>query len=338
MQDLLSEEDFLAMTEQRIDLNMLTRIDGEQKATSSRVDAVDARLSNIENDIAEIKGTIKPKELPAGVRFILFPLTVAALAGIMGAVIHLEITVAGMQNSMGVVQGALAKQTLTTDAALPTSEFKVVLPELASAIAVTRRQKVKVLPQIISDLQQHLTATDTDAPSFWPAVSEFISYKSLNSTSWSAPNNLPTCTDSEPASSTVSILSPTQATINPGVYENCRFILDSPREDARLNEIIQKRLAVVIFKHCVIVYRGGPINLVLALDKYNLPWSTEQNGQHLEGRVNISVRNAVQFQECLFDFVLHGEPQKSGRELTKFLLASSGNEITVPLTMPSNPS
>ncbi|MGB8782378.1 MAG: hypothetical protein WCD02_04625, partial [Terriglobales bacterium] len=231
-----------------------------------------------------------------------------------------------------------AKQTLVGHAALLLPEFKETLPELGSAIASAKQQNVKVSPKVIGDLQDKLTAS-VNAPDFWPVAAEFISYRSFNNTSWSAPPNLPTCTDSEPSESTVSILSPTQATINPGVYENCRFTVDSPQEDARLNEIIQKRMAVVIFRHCVIVYRGGPINLVLAFNKYNVPWSAEpEKGRAMGGTVNISVRDAVQFRDCLFDFVLHNEPPKAGQELTQLLLVNSSNEIRVPLSMLSNPT
>lgn len=223
-------------------------------------------------------------------------------------------------------------------AALPQNAFKDSLPDLSLSIAKARHENVKVSPRTIEDLQGKLSAS-ADAPNFWPAASSFISYRSFSNALWTAPAKLPRCTDSEPAPSTVSILSPTQATINPGVYENCRFTMDSPEEDARVNEIIQERMAVVIFRHCVIVYRGGAINLVFAFDKYNVPWSVEpKNGiPGGAGTVNISVRDAVRFQDCLFDFVLHSEPPKVGQELTKRLLVNPSNEITLPLSVPTNP-
>lgn len=255
----------------------LNRIDENQEATTIWLEGLDNRIAEIGRDIVQIRTTIQPRDLPWAVRFLLLPLAVAATVAIVGAVIHLEIAMAGVEKSMAGIQGEIARQTVTADAALPASEFKATLPELGPAIATTRKQKLKVSPKIIRDLQRQLTATDADAtPSFWSAASEFISYRSFNSASWNPPPSLPTCTDSSPAPSTVSILSPTKMTINPGVYENCTFTIDSPKDDARLNEIIQHRLAVIIFRHCVIVYRGGSINLVINLDKHNVPWSGER--------------------------------------------------------------
>jgi hypothetical protein len=325
------------MTEQRIDLTMLARVDAEQKTTASRVDDVDKSLRNLAREVSEIKGAMKPPAAsPWWLTHVVAPLCVTAVVVTAGAVIHLEIVVAGMGKNVATVQSAIAKQTITTASTLPESEFKTVLPDLASAIGVTRQQRVKVSPKVISDLQQHLTATDADTtPSFWPAASEFISYKSFNSASWAIPSSLPTCTDSYPAPSTVTILSPTKATINPSVYENCRFTIDSPTEDEQLNEIIQKRLAVIIFKHCVIVYRGGPINLIINLDKHNVPWQQGTPENYTESTVDVSVRNAVQFEDCIFDFVLRGAPPAPGRKLTEFLLANTDRTISFPLAAPS---
>jgi hypothetical protein len=52
------------MTEQRIDLNMLSRMDAEQKATASRVDGIDKRLQSLSGEVSEIKGANKTPDAP----------------------------------------------------------------------------------------------------------------------------------------------------------------------------------------------------------------------------------------------------------------------------------
>jgi len=61
------------MTEQRIDLTMLSRIDSEQKATASRVENLDKSLQGLGREVSEIKGAIKtPAETPAWIRFVAY--------------------------------------------------------------------------------------------------------------------------------------------------------------------------------------------------------------------------------------------------------------------------
>ncbi len=312
----------------------LNRLDENQKTTTIWLEGLDNRIAEIGRDIAQIQATIQPRDLPWAVRFLLLPLAVVAAAATVGAVVHLEIAMAGMRNNVAGVQGELARQTVTADAALPASEFKAALPELGPAIAATRRQKLKVSPKVVSDLQQHLTATDADkTPSFWPTVAEFISFKSFNSASWAAPANLRACTDSAPTPATVKeVQSPRQMTINPGVYENCRFTLDSPQEDERLNSFLTHSTPQIAFKHCVIVYRGGTINLIISLDERNASYTVGSSEHPMgTGTVNVSVANTLEFRDCLFDLVLHNAPPQPGRQLTQLLLAATDTTITVPI-------
>jgi hypothetical protein len=53
----------------------LNRLDRDYQGLNARLGTIDSKFGALEKDVAEIKGTIKPKELPWGVRFIILPLT-----------------------------------------------------------------------------------------------------------------------------------------------------------------------------------------------------------------------------------------------------------------------
>jgi hypothetical protein len=316
MEDLLLE-DSLTMTDQRIDLNMLARIDSEQKATSYRVAAIDARLGNIEKDIAEIKGTIKPKDLPWAVRFILLPLTVAAMVGTVGGVIHLEITVAGIGKNVAGVQASVVRQSLTTYAALPASEFKEDLPDLGFSIAVARRQNVKVPTKVVEGLSKQLNDTETNASGYWPTTAELINYRSAinHGDLLKTAQSLPRCVDVSIHPSTLAkAVTPDDAgrpvfmPLNPAFYENCQLQLDSPEEARKFNEQVK---AVppgipIVLRHCLVRYKGGNIQL----------------------RTNSA---AIAFGDCLWEISLpNAPPPTSGEVVTKALLTSDIDAFTLP--------
>src|SRR5260370_14060006 len=97
MRELFLEEDSSVMSEQKIDLTMLARIDSDQKTTASRVDNIETSLHNLEREVSEIKGSLKsPADIPWWIRFIVAPVCVAAILATGGAVIHLEMVVVGM--------------------------------------------------------------------------------------------------------------------------------------------------------------------------------------------------------------------------------------------------
>ena len=163
------------MTEQRIDINMLARIDSEQKTTASRVDAVDARLGNIESDIAEIEGVIKPKELPWAVRFFLFPLAVAALVATVAAVIHLEIAMNGIQTFIhdngGFIAGLRLEKFTPSD---PQS-----LKEVRQIITQAKAEKVKIpIDVIINSGKRFIEASDGNHED-WPTAQQYLDYRSF---------------------------------------------------------------------------------------------------------------------------------------------------------------
>jgi hypothetical protein len=253
------------------------------------------------------------------------------LTGLTMFMLHINDTLSGISHAQIAAENRFTQQAIVNYSALPPDEFKAVLPDLSSAIATAKRRDIKVPSKVIGDLQTKLIAS-AGAPSFWPTAAEFISYRSFNGAAAIASGNLPNCTDSSPALGTVKeVYSPTQMSINPGTYENCRFTLDSAEDNARMNMFLTTVTPLIAFRHCLIVYRGGTINLILALKEYNAAYQVFTNPP-ASGTVNVSVDHTLEFHDCLFDITLQAAPPQPGQELTRFLLAESGGDIVLPLS------
>jgi hypothetical protein len=304
------------MPEQRIDLNMLARIDGEQKDTASRVDKIGISLHNLEREVSEIKGKLTPpSQNPWWLTHIVGPLCVAAVLATTAAVIHLEIVVNGIGRSVSGLQVSQARQDLTTYAALPPSEFKTILPGLSSSIATARRQKVKIPSAVVDDLSKQLKTTEPSTSGFWPAAAEFISYRSAltHEDLANLANSMPRCVDTQPHPATTKnaitkedLGKPTTVELNPAHYDNCRIQLDSPEENTKLNEQARTVLPYfsLVFNHCLVVYKGGVVRI-------QIPAPT------------------LTFTGCLWNFSVSDTPPPSGQKVTEALLAGNPDSYTL---------
>lgn len=246
-------------------------------------------------------------------------------------------------------------------ASLPLADFKVTLPALSSAIATAKQQNATVPATVIGDLQHKLIASvdAPDAPDFWPTAAQFISYRSQNT----LPDfqrlmqpDLPNCTDHDPTpmelivsdeeakngrvndtgalSDLLNQKNENKTHLKSAVYQDCRFILDSPEETARIPGLGQQRSFVLTFRHCQIIYRGGEIKLLTPN-----PHPTAITGKsHVRTDVYVISGQTVRFDDCLFIFVINSKPPIEGQWLTEQLLGQSGSHLTVQSPKPSTHS
>jgi hypothetical protein len=169
------------------------------------------------------------------------------IAAIVGTLAYMAVELYRINGHLGELDGLKEKITkveLQTQASLPQSAFDEALPEIRSAVADARKDRISVPPAVIEGLRSKLLASNSAAPDFWPTLSEFVSYRSALSHHAAAAASaqptekmysfatLPDCTDSLPKPMTIKeVLSPHEATQNRGLYENCRFVLDSAKQD-----------------------------------------------------------------------------------------------------------
>lgn len=248
-----------------------------------------------------------------------------------------DLTLKGIQGDIAGFKTDVAKLNLALSASKPIAQFKASLPELRTNIAIAQKQSVKASPKLVSELQDKLNATDTDAPNFWPTAAEFISYRSFVATSWSRPHSIPRCTDAKPAITTMNMnfQDPTKKlAMNMGVYKNCLIALDSPIDGERLNAMLFGDIPVIFFNQCVIVYRGGPITIKIDLARANRVVASIKDKQG-NTTDTMSTSGGLSFVDCLFDFSVQQSPESQAQELTKLLLRTSTPNLKLPIVKTS---
>jgi polyhydroxyalkanoate synthesis regulator phasin len=225
-----------------------------------------------------------------------------------------------LRKDLGDVKGSVAEMKATLDtlkpfiqdlvqrqmnraAQMPASELQENLPKIKSVVEVARQQKVPLEPKTVQMIEEKLRKLPSRTEQFWQVSADLISYRSLvygidYTSKWTAP--MPKCADLEPHPSTLAeAIGPGEQTVkvNPAYYENCRVQLDSAEENEKISSH-SKRYVGLTFRHCLVIYRGGPINIRLGL-------------------------GALTFENCLLDLSVYGTPPESGQKITEFLLAKN---------------
>jgi hypothetical protein len=237
-----------------------------------------------------------------------------------------------IENSLKQISRDTTKQSLVNHAALPVAEFRATLPDLRTTVASALKQQVRVPSTVINGLQQKLVGAE-DTPDFWLTAAEFISYRSFNTISWDASRNLKVCVESPPSDAKVSeVKSSTQIVVSAAVYENCKLTLDSPEENRLLNSYLVGRSQQIAFKHCLIVYHGGPVNLILAFKDFKAHFRISGVDHPPEGDVVVSNDHTLEFHDCLFDFSFGNVPSEQGKELTEIFLDTPTSDVTLHLS------
>ncbi len=154
----------------------------------------------------------------------------------------------GIQGDIVGIKTDVAKLNLALSASKPIAQFKASLPELHSSLTVAQKQNVKVSPTLIADLQSKLATVGPDAPNYWPAAADFVSYRSFNNATWSPPANLPNCRDTQPSTTTLQNNfqmngKPQKLETKMMGYHDCQFAFDSMLDGNWLNTLIDPNYA-----------------------------------------------------------------------------------------------
>jgi hypothetical protein len=242
----------------------------------------------------------------------------------------------GNLSNLEGLNGRVAKIELNGEAALPQEEFQETLPTLKTSFKIATEQKIKLPIATVDAIRSKLQIAGPSSPDYWATISAFINYRSavLTTSNFAdlARKDLRNCLDSLPTPGKVLSVdkSKGQFTTSMSHYDNCRLTLDSPHDNAVLNEII-KKFTMIVFMHCLIVYDGGPINVILAVKDYP---AVLHDMQDPTLRINIPpvTGKTLYFDDCLIDIRLTGQPKQPGPQLTQTLLAQndlSGIELPV---------
>lgn len=103
-------------------------------------------------------------------------------------------------------------------------------------------------------------------------------------------------------------------------YDSCKITLDSPHDNAVLNDLILHFNTLIVFKHCLVIYRGGPVNLIIRLQNYPV---TVIAPSHPQGVPTVVSGSTITFQDCLFQLDITASPPPIGAKITQLLLAEN---------------
>lgn len=225
----------------------------------------------------------------------------------------------------------LIRHQFDSAASLPPKTIGQRLPAVQHLLAVAKDQQIKADVTVLNTLGQKLSTVDTNAKDFWPTAAQFVSYRSQatvqNIQSLLRPD-IPNCAEQVPSpmgyrmtpEEEKNSAGPNPSQFIPAVYENCRFVLDSPQQVAAIPLMRDGRSFVIKFKNCQIVYNGGRIAAFTPEPK----WAAINGKGPTRGDVYMIKGQALSFENCLFLFSVKTTPPKDGQSMTRELLAQSG--------------
>jgi hypothetical protein len=165
------------MTEQRIDLNMLTRIDSEQKATASRVEGLEQNLLALGREVSEIKGAVKTAETPAWIRFVIFPLCVLATVAVVTTLITLLVKVnrieTFVQDNGGLIAGLRLQQN-AVDPSIPQH-----IADVSRVLDAAQASRTRIPLDVVSSTGAKFMEAVEKTPEAWPAARAYLDYRSF---------------------------------------------------------------------------------------------------------------------------------------------------------------
>jgi hypothetical protein len=195
-------------------------------------------------------------------------------------------------------------------ASLAPQEFQKNLPAVRAALDVAQKTPIEIPAETVAEIKTKLNKTPPSAPEFWQTAAAVINYHVGESTP-----SFPRCRMDQAPAELAESINATQTTIKLKAipFENCEVVLDSPEVQSRFLNVLGT--IDIEFRHCRVVYRGGPIFFP---------------AQVVPGRKTVSVI----FTNCVFDLSTLGVPPRDAQQMLSGLLASQDPK-SVKLTISS---
>lgn len=204
---------------------------------------------------------------------------------------------------------------------LTQEELQRNLQILSDTVNAARIRNIATDPNLLTAISLKLSKLDKEQ-GFWPTTASFLTYRSENSNPQLAkkfgasPEAIPRCTDKEPTPYKVSsILRPNKIAVHLENYRDCRIQLDDPQDMDRINYYLLHGFSGGLgCVHCLVVYRGGDIPLLLLKN----------------ARPDLPPLGSLGFEDCVYDFSVSGTPSAQGQQTLLVLLLNRKGELYMP--------
>jgi hypothetical protein len=197
----------------------------------------------------------------------------------------------------------LWEEQIKKNSQLNHQDFQKILPQAAETLKAATVLKVELPQAVTNAMQTNLLAANPQAPGYWPAVSQFITYRSqrqaLEHVRALPVEHLPRCAKRPPVPS-----------FDPKphyVWSKCVLSLDETFIDERADFFWEK--GMVQFRECIVEYSGRPIFF----------WF-----------------KTAEFHDCLFMFSIDSPPPASGKRVILEVLKSNSSTITLDTIGPAD--
>jgi hypothetical protein len=266
------------MTEKRVEIYILERLEGEQKTLVGRVDKIDGTLQNLSGEMKGLSASIQPAaETPAWIRFVVYPLCVLAASGMVAAVITLLVQVRGINTFLHDNGSFIAGLRLQQNATEPGSPQHIA--DVRHVLDTAKRGNIRIPADVVKTAGTKFVQVSQTTPDAWTAVLDFLNYQSFLNLS-----SVPTGQLRAPEKSGNTQYSAKNVLNFPKMIVHWMGYSDFPDVaqfrpigDPDLNggkpgpafllfdgaEVLVDGMHIkrVIFRNSHIIYRGGPINL-----------------------------------------------------------------------------
>lgn len=238
---------------------------------------------SVSDDLEMAKIDVLEERVNNHIRF--FWMTVGA---IVIALVWIGSQLYSINSHLGPLEGKVTKAELSSQAALPQPAFEQSLGDFKQAVTDARKKDVKIPAPVLSDIQSKLKTSNSSAQDYWPAVSEFVNYRSfLEGKSVQSLEALPVCRGpytnafGVPANKEGQVVGPAvPARI---VEHDCKVVLDGI-EASHMG-----------YTDCLVIYHGGPVKQL----------------------------SDVFFKNCVFKIDIPPSPPSEGKKIGETLLAAN---------------
>jgi len=166
------------MTEKRIEIYIVERLQEEQKALTIRVDNIDRSVQGLSREVSGLQSLVKPPaETPAWIRFFVYPSCVIVAAAMVGAVITLLVQVHGIQVFVHDNGGIIVGTRLQQNAADPTNAQNIT--DTQHALATAKANGIRIPSGVIKSAGERFLEASANNTQTWQTAEQFLNYRSL---------------------------------------------------------------------------------------------------------------------------------------------------------------
>jgi hypothetical protein len=179
--ELLKTDTSETMTEKRVEIYRIERLETEQKSQVERADKFDKDLNEIRADLRGIRASIIPPiPTPDWVRHFIYPSCVLIAAAMVTAVITLLVKVNGIEVFLHDNAGVISGLHLQQSAGNPTIPRDVA--EAKKVLETAKAKNVKIDANIVENVGKRFVEAGIGNEEVWSAALAFVGYRSfLNS-------------------------------------------------------------------------------------------------------------------------------------------------------------